>query len=248
MIERETALEVKDMVRRMIWLTIASFAVLFSGLEAGAAELVVVEAHGIRLAAGTAVDGAKPLSLEEGQSVTLLSTSGQVVTLEGPLAVAPDDNFKGGSSDMAAAIRALASARSARTSEVGVVRGENDVKLPDPWLVDVSHPGTVCVRPGQPVVLWREPPLAEVKVIFSPKDQSWHESGVWPARADRLQLPANMPLRDYTDYVIDLNGRLAPVTLRLIPQTVNNDAMRIGFMEQLGCGNQAGALLAAYQK
>lgn len=215
---------------------------------AAASQLVVIEAHGLQLAAGATLDGTKKLALAEGQDVSLLAANGQVVKLEGPASVVPDSRFGGGSSDLRTAIAALAAQREARTSEVGLVRGENDVTLPDPWLVDVTHPGTSCVRPNVPVVLWREPPLAETKVIFSPKDLSWHMSGIWPAAAAELQMPATMPLHDHTDYVIDLAGKLAPVTVRLIPDSVNNDAMRIGYMSEVGCGNQVNALLGAWQK
>lgn len=115
----------------------------------------------------------------------------------------------------------------------------------DPWLVDVSDPGTVCVRPGLPVVLWRRAPLSQIVVIFSPRDLSWQVSGTWPASAERLELPATMPLRDNTDYVVDLAGKLAPVTIRLIPETAENDPMLIGSMNALGCGVQASALARA---
>ncbi|MGH7091780.1 MAG: hypothetical protein ACREFQ_23060, partial [Stellaceae bacterium] len=96
-------------------------------------------------------------------------------------------------------------------------------------------------------VLWRAAPLDRIAVIFSPKDLSWHISGTWPATADRLAMPATMPLRDHTDYVIDLGGKLAPVTVRLIPTSVDNDAMRIGYMGAVGCGSQVNALIAVWQ-
>jgi hypothetical protein len=36
--------------------------------------------------------------------------------------------------------------------------------------------------------------------------------------------------------------------VRLLPKSVNNDAMRAGYMREVGCGNQLTALLSAYQK
>ena len=163
-------------------------------------------------------------------------------------AIQPDTALKGPDrADVPTAIAALITERNARTSEVGVVRGD-EVKLPDPWLVDVTHPGTSCVQPQKPVVLWRSGELGESPINFAPKDRSWNIHGKWPARADRLALPPSMPLRDRTDYVVDVGGRLAPVTVRLIPESVNNDAMRASYMLEVGCGNQVNALLALYQK
>jgi hypothetical protein len=220
-----------------------------SGGRAAALELVVAEAHGIRLVPGQAVDAAKPLTLLDGQSVTLLSSSGQIVQLEGPSDAAPESGLKHAESgDVQTAMTALITERQARTSEVGVVRGEGDVKLPDPWVVDVTHPGTSCVQPNQPVVLWRSEDMSQTPIAFAPKDRSWTVSGTWPAATDRLSLPATMPLRDHTDYVIEFGDKVAPVTVRLIPAAVNNDAMRAGYMTAVGCGNQLNALLAKWQK
>jgi hypothetical protein len=235
------------MARR--FLAPALLALVLAAGPAMADELVVVEAHGgIHLAPGATIDGAKTLSLEDGQTLTLLASDGEVLTLEGPYAGTPQSGVKNSGADLRTAIAALATARAARASEVGVVRGENDVRLPDPWVVDVTHPGTSCVEPGAPVVLWRQGSLDAVDVTFSPADQSWHEHGTWPAGTDRVALPASMPLRDRTDYVVNLGRRFAPVTIRLIPASVNNDAMRAGYMNAMGCGNQVGALLALYQK
>jgi len=216
---------------------------------AAALELVVAEAHGIRLAPGTTVDGSKPLALEDGQSVTLLSPSGQVLHIDGPSDTAPESGLPHAESpNLQAAMASLITERNARTSEIGIVRGENDVTLPDPWVVDITHPGTSCVEANQPVVLWRSEDLVATPVAFAPKDRSWAVSGTWPAASDRLTLPADMPLRDRTDYVVELGEKVAPVTVRLIPASVDNDAMRAAYMNAVGCGNQVGALLAKWKK
>lgn len=226
----------------------ASIVLALAAGGAAASQLVVVEAKGLHLAPGTEIDGSKPLALEDGQQVTLLSQSGQLVKLEGPSQTAPDSQLSAGGGDQASAVAALLGQRQARTSEVGVVRGEKDVILPNPWVVDVTHPGMSCVAAGLPLVLWRSGDLAAAKVALSPADRSWTVSGQWAAGADQLSMPSNLPLRDQTSYVVDVGGKLAPVTLRLIPATVSNDVMRAGWMTQVGCDNQANALLTALKK
>lgn len=235
------------MVKLRVLLTIAAVALVARTAAAG--NFVVIEADGIRIPSGQSVAGAQPLKLEDGQSVTLLSENGQTLHIDGPSNATPDSLTKGGGpTDVPTAITALITENRARTSEVGVVRGQNEVKLPDPWVVDITHPGTSCVREGQPIVLWRTPPLGAATVALAPKDRSWTVSGSWPANADRVTLPANMQLRDNWDYIIEVNGHTAPVTVRLLPKAVNNDAMRAGYMREVGCGNQLNALLAIYQK
>jgi hypothetical protein len=41
---------------------------------------------------------------------------------------------------------------------------------------------------------------------------------------------------------------MAPVTMRLIPAAVSNDVMRASWMAEVGCDNQANALLAMLKK
>jgi hypothetical protein len=176
--------------------------------------------------------------------VTLLNSSGQIVTITGPSEAAPDSKVSSIGGDQASAVTALISAREARSSEVGVVRGEKDVHLPSPWVVDVTHPGTSCVSAGHRVVLWRSGDLSGTQISLSPADRSWTVSGHWPAGTDQLAMPSNLPLRDGTSYVINIGAKLAPVTLRMIPASVSNDVMRASWMAQVGCDNQANALLA----
>jgi hypothetical protein len=215
---------------------------------AAASDLVVVSTHGLRLTPGQTVDGSQPIKLEDGQQVTYLAASGQIVEIDGPFNGAPDSQVKSGTTDGASAVTALLTERQARTSEVGVVRGENEVKLPDPWVVDVTHPGTSCVIPGRPVVLWRSDEMGATQVSIAPADRSWSVSGSWPASADRLSMPQTLPLRDRTSYVINIGGKLAPVTVRVIPASVSNDVMRASWMAEVGCDNQASALLAMLKK
>jgi len=90
--------------------------------------------------------------------------------------------------------------------------------------------------------------MGATQVTISPADRSWTVSGNWPANADRLSMPANLPLRDQTSYVLNVGGKLAPVTMRLIPASVSNDVMRASWMAEVGCDNQANALLAMLKK
>ncbi len=181
------------MARIGILLTVAALA--FVGRAAMAGNFVVIEADGIRLPAGQTVNGAQPLKLDDGQAITLLSEDGQTIHIDGPSTASPDSLAKGGNGDVKTAMAALITESHARTSEVGVVRGQGEVRLPDPWVVDITHPGTSCVRDGEPVVLWRGPPLAAADIAFAPKDRSWNVHGTWPANSDRVTLPANMPLK-----------------------------------------------------
>ena len=51
---------------------------------AGAATLVVAEARGVALKPGSTLDSTKPLTLKQGQHVTLISDTGSTLKLDGP--------------------------------------------------------------------------------------------------------------------------------------------------------------------
>ena len=106
---------------------------------AAADELVVVEARGIALRPGEMVDAAKPLLLKEGQHVTFIAVNGATFKLDGPYDKPPTADL-GGGGNTAEALRALVTQQQARIAEAGASRsGAVRVRLPEPWLMDVSR-------------------------------------------------------------------------------------------------------------
>src|SRR5690242_2569826 len=132
---------------------LAAALILGTASAATAAELVVVEVRGgVALKQGDTVDDAKPIKLEDGQMLTLVADDGSILTLRGPYNEPPAGG-KGGV-DVASALGALATGKAQNVA--GVVRSANtEVHLPGPWLIDVSHAGVACLRPGEQPVLWR---------------------------------------------------------------------------------------------
>src|SRR5258706_12980654 len=142
-----------------------------ASVAAKAANLVVVEARSIALRPGQTVDSTKPLVLKEGQHVTLISPAGATIKLDGPYEKAPD----------AAQIRAVPAAnalalfvtqRQARVGEVGTTRGNAPSVLPDPWVLDASRAGTVCLRDGTEAMLWRPDSARDAELAVAPADRS----------------------------------------------------------------------------
>ncbi|HEX3483593.1 MAG TPA: hypothetical protein VHT51_00945, partial [Micropepsaceae bacterium] len=68
-----------------------SFAVLAgSYATAKAADFIVIDARRVALRVGQTVDSTKPLTLKEGQQITLISPTGATIKLDGPYDKAPD--------------------------------------------------------------------------------------------------------------------------------------------------------------
>ena len=220
------------------WVALATYA-------ARAGDLVVIEARGLPLQAGQVIDDTKPLVLKEGQRVTLIAANGNTLKLRGPYDQAPGAGEGGAGAGLSDALQALIVQKQSRTSDVGVVRaGGEAAKLPEPWLLDVSRPGNLCIRDGDEIVFWRPAASATANLSISPLDKSWKIVTTWPGGADRLVIPTTLPIQGHTTYLIELDEIKSAITLNNIPAAVGSNAMRAAFMIEKGCQAQAEALLA----
>ena len=202
--------------------SVLASCVLLAGLAAQAGELVVVEARGVALRPGQVIDDGQKLVLRGGQRVTLIAANGNTLKLRGPYDQAPDASGTSDGADLTQALSALIVQKQTRTSEVGVVRaGLAAAKLPEPWVLDISHPGNL-----------------------TPTDRSWKLAATWPGGVDRLTAPPSFPApRSASTYLVMLDSNAAAVTLNSIPRAVESDRMRAAWMIEKGCEAQAQALL-----
>ncbi len=216
---------------------------LLASAPAQAADLVVVEARGIGLQIGQAIDPAKPLVLKEGQHVTLINSSGATIKLDGPYNNLPTASQNGGGNGPVM-LAALMTQNQARTSEIGATRGAAPVaKLPDPWVLDVSRTGNVCLVAGHTAQFWRPAATRTSMLAVMPSDRSWKSQAHWPAGRDRLPVTTEVPLRGGDTYFVTLDGSEAAMTVNAVPAVLDTKAMRVAWMANKGCEAQAEALL-----
>lgn len=234
------------MMTRLL-IAIACLAALMLGtLPSRAADLVVVESRGIDLKPGTQIDGEKPLALKDGQVVTLISPSGEIIKLHGPMSGAPAPGAGGSSVDVKGALKTLVTQELADNSELGVVRGAaEDPVPPEPWLVDVTHDGARCLPVNSPIVFWRPGGGGADAVTIAPYDRSWLVRARWQAGSDRLLITDKVPLRTRSTYMVRVGKKETAITLVMIPAAVSNDAMRAAWMIEVGCVSQVKSLLQA---
>jgi hypothetical protein len=217
-------------------------AVLLPCASAQAADLVVVEARGIGLHPGEAIDPAKPLMLKEGQHVTLITSSGATIKLDGPYNK-PPTAAEGGGGNSPIVLAALMTQNQSRTGEVGATRGAAPVvKLPNPWMLDVSRTGNVCMLAGHAAEFWRPDTKNASKLSVMPSDRSWKSEARWPAGHDSIPVTSDVPLRGGATYFVTLNGNEAAMTVNTVP-ALDTKAMRVAWMANKGCEAQAEALL-----
>ena len=125
---------------------------------------------------------------------------------------------------------------SARCAAVGTV------KLPEPWVVDVSHPGTRCVREGAPIVFWRAAADKPAELSIAPLNRAWRLTAPWTAGADRVLAPKELPVPGRSTYLVDIGDGPVAITLLVIPAAVANDEMRAAWMFEQSCNLQAETL------
>ena len=223
-------------------ISVLALAAAISGLASAAmaAELVVVEARGVGLKQGEVIDDAKPITLKDGQLLTLVAENGTILTLRGPYDQAPSGGGSG--VDVGNALVALTT-KNAQRNVAGVVRtGAEEVHLPSPWLVDVSHPGTTCLKQGERPVFWRTGNAGGTLTLM-PADRSWRGQTPWPGGTSTLAAPNNFPIKDGRTYLADFGGKTVAVTLTQLPPAVTNTRMQAAWMLEKGCVAQAEALL-----
>jgi hypothetical protein len=224
-------------------LTLALVGCCMMAQSAGAAVLVVAEARGIALRPGATLDSTKALTLKQGQHVTLISETGSTLKLDGPYDRPPSAGGAGGGVDLNQTLAALVTQRQARAGEFGVTRGTVLADLPDPWVLDATHSGNVCLMEKGTPIFWRPDAKSAVSLAVAPSDHSWNAKTQWPVGQDRIAITTDVPMRAGETYVVIFNGTESAVTLVQVPATLTNTSMRAGWMANRRCEQQAQALL-----
>lgn len=218
-----------------------------SSVSAIAAPLIVVDARGGDLKAGQRIDSARPITLKEGERVTLIGPDGKTVTLRGKFSGLPMLRA-GAATDPKQALAALIATRNARTSRVGVVRSASDAApLPKPWLIDVSKPGQRCLKAGQQPVWWRPEAAASQKFTLLPIDQSWRADFEWAAGQHVITAPVLPTFQGQAKFVIRMGEEEHGITVNLVPNDLN-DFVLASWMFEKKCTQQADALLRQIER
>jgi hypothetical protein len=218
---------------------------------AGAGELVVIDSTAPGLTPGQVLDGSKPLELAPGTAVTVVTGDGRVKSLEGPFSgvpVAGEEAAPGGS----ALIRSLSRLMSGKTPqphELGMMRGERLVGRPDAWSIDIIRSGAHCVTDRTQAVLWRPSGVAAETLTI--RRQPWGEkvSVDWPAGTNSLIWPKALPLENGGQYLVRLSSRISGTKLvvYVVPANLPTNAYLAAWMADLGCNEQALALISEMQ-
>ena len=213
-------------------------------LPALADDLIVLNARGGSFKVGMKIPSDKPLTLKEGEKLTVIAPDGKSKTLKGPFSGVPVSGASTGT-DPKMALAALVSTRDARTSSVGVIRaGTASVKIPEPWLIDVSRSGPRCLVEGTKPVWWRPEPLDVAQFTVFPADRSWQADFSWKTGQDRQPVPDIADFDSNKAFIVRSAGEEYGISLLSVPQGIDNPMVLTSWLLEKGCIQQADALIA----
>ena len=218
-----------------------------------AAELVVIASNQPSLKAGAVIDGSRPMTIPSGGRVTLISSTGRTIVLEGPHDGAPDPSQAPAGGDLVRSLSRLIDQQQDSSTALAVFRGvdrKSHPARPDLWGIDIARGDRYCLRRDIAPFLWWE--AARAGAIVSLSDAADASRAVrirWPSAKRDLVWPDGLELIDGATYVArfrsgDEGERLA---VRFMPK-LPSDPHRVAWMAEHGCVTQASRVLDALAK
>lgn len=213
-------------------LKIATAAIALAVSSASVATVLVVRASGPSAKIyppGKALPDSAKVKLQPGDSVMLLNTNGAKM-LRGP-------------GTFAVAASGDSGATANRRSRMSAMRS-GDVPLnPDPWNLDITQSGKMCVANPSKLTLWR--PQKEDAMKLTIKGGGGEHTLDWASGKDTIAWPSSLPVTSGAEYQISQagNGDTARVTFVTV---ANPPADTVGTAQTLianGCDNQLDVLV-----
>ena len=230
---------------RLLRLLTVALTLSAGGLSSQAlsAPMVIMEVRGTALKVGGSVDSAQTITLKEGERLVVIGPDGKTITRRGPFN-GPLMDTAAGAPDPKQALSVLIASRDARTSSIGVVRsGAGSVKLPSPWLVDVTRPGQRCLQEGEVPVMWRPESEQALPFVIFAADRSWRADFQWKAGEAQMRMPPLSRFQGMTTMLVNIDQQEHAISFSSIPKAVDNPIVLVAWMLEKGCIPQADAIL-----
>ncbi len=216
---------------------------------ARAGELVVIASTDSEFGIGSVLDGRQAIQVADGHSVTLVSSDGRTLKLQGPYSGTPDpapDTGDAGGTALLDALSDIVRPTAQDVSTAGIMR--SSLYAPkQPWVIDSGQSGAHCVLPGRPALLWR--PIAIGAASAALKADGGQAPGqadvTWQDGSYTAPWPAGLPLADGASYQLEfaVTGKTLRLSIRQVPGDLDSDVSRAVWMHENGCTAQAKALL-----
>ncbi len=234
------------MKKTVLFLLVLS--VTIGGSAYASSGFVVIWSTGETLARGKIVSPSQTFSLQAGQSLKLLSSTGQIVELTGPFNGDIESGNLAGDSDLLEPLSSFLKSADDADLALAVFRdlsfADNSVRG-DLWGVEVGRPGNFCIRSDLPVVLWWPDAVKGTSVALADTVNSNAARVNWENRNKQNPWPENLPI--FEDHVytsnIDISSHVHEFTVSRVPDELSSDVERVVWLSEHACRKQALRLL-----
>ena len=213
---------------------------------AEAGQLVVISSTIDALKPGVMLDGAKPLNLPAGASVTVIRGDGVLMTLTGPHQGTPNSAASDDPGLLSKLARVLTSSDQSRTS-LGAVRsiGGGKPLVGKPWTVDLNRSGDVCASTTEGIGLMRPKAATGRQVVLKRMESGDKAEVTWPADREVTAWPEPVAVADGAIYLARVPDTAsgARLVMHVMPAGLDSPGRQAAWMADQGCTQQARALL-----
>jgi hypothetical protein len=235
------------------YLLTTCIAGLFSAAVAQAADtvapssdLIVVSTTNTSFHEGDSLPISKQVTLAAGQSLTLASQDGTITTLNGPFNGMPNKPGEAKTASVADVFTPLLRQVQTEAAVPGAVRNGEATAGPqlDPWVIDSSNSGTVCIHQAVEYDMWRPNGTQPASFTLAPVGGGDGVTLKFDAKVTRVGMPDTFTFKDNAQYTITGPDGTKTITVRTIPESVpTSTKVTAIFFKHDNCQQQAEAMV-----
>jgi hypothetical protein len=208
---------------------------------ASSEQLVVITSSSQAFSAGQLIDGQASVALNQGESLTLVSSAGKTIQLDGPYEGQPAPAGSPAESTLLDSLSKIVT-ESEQATTLAVFRSVN--KKYNPWTIRAGKTGTYCLPGASSTVIKRRKPYDAIEYTVTNLHNGDSNTANWQPGEPETPWPETLELVDKTAYRIALPGQdSAEITVRLLPEQTESLAHRVVWMSEVGCTKQSYRLL-----
>jgi hypothetical protein len=221
--------------------TVLFFLGILFAQTASSEQLVVIKSNTQAFSAGQLIDGAASVSLNPGESLSLVSSAGKTIWLDGPYDGQPAPADPSEESTLLDSLSKIVT-ESSQATILAVFRNVN--KKHSPWTVKAGKSGIYCLPGASSTVISRPKPYDKIEYTITIAQSGERITESWRSGESETPWPESIILLDNATYNITLPGQVsADITVRLLPAGSKSPAHRIVWMWETGCKKQSRQLL-----
>jgi hypothetical protein len=218
---------------------LAGFGLAMLSSAALAANVIVVRSSGPSAKVyppGKTIAGSSKIALMPGDSLTLIGSS-SARTLRGP----------GTFPASATGSESLAMVAN-RRSRFGALRSADYPQNPNPWNVDISKGGKICVVDAETLMLWRPYSTDATQLRIMPASGA-AQTIDWAEGQATMRWPAQLPIADGSQYKLEVEGAdPVPVSFVRVNSAPEDMVAAAQALIEKGCDSQLDALVKGLDK